>query len=493
MATLFQVPQFFNTSGEPLAFGKLYWYEAGTSNPKNTWKDEAETSLHTNPIILTADGRPPTGAIFIRGSYKLICKNSDDTETIFTIDNINEYDSYDFTGLTASIADLNSTTTTAVSVSGNYNVTLGNRGKTLMADALSGVVNINLPTAATVGDTYKIGIKKIDDSVNTVAILPYGSQTIDNYTSFTLYDFNDYIELHCDGSNWKILGSLIRGSIKDISTTTTVDLGDNGLIFNCDLSSGAFTINLPACADVGRGFEIGFKKTDSSVNELNISANGSETIDGESNYFVRTKDHFVLLKTDGSNWYIVTESGGSTEFAPGDVKLSYKSSQPGWVLMNDGTIGDASSGATTRANADTKNLFITLWDHVSDAYCPVYNSVGNKVARGASALDDFNAHRRLRLPKTLGRSFLEVGSANPVYSFVIGQEYGEYVHQQSINQLAQHSHAYSYAYHVSLLCHAGGAGHVFDGYATYNTGNTGVSESFNVLHPISAIYYLIKL
>lgn len=49
--------QFLDANGDPLAGGKLYTYETGTTTPLATFTDEAGLSPNTNPIILDANGR----------------------------------------------------------------------------------------------------------------------------------------------------------------------------------------------------------------------------------------------------------------------------------------------------------------------------------------------------------------------------------------------------------------------------------------------------
>lgn len=73
----------------------------------------------------------------------------------------------------------------------------------------------------------------------------------------------------------------------------------------------------------------------------------------------------------------------------------------GWVRM-DGSIGNASSGATRRANADTAALFAVLWDNVAQADATVQDSAGSTVSRGASAAADFAANRRIVIPDMRG-------------------------------------------------------------------------------------------
>jgi|GEM_PF-1120967 len=70
----------------------------------------------------------------------------------------------------------------------------------------------------------------------------------------------------------------------------------------------------------------------------------------------------------------------------------------GWVRMNARTIGNASSGASERANADTENLFTFLWTHYSDSVCAVSSG------RGASAAADYAANKTIALPDLRGRA-----------------------------------------------------------------------------------------
>jgi hypothetical protein len=53
MATLFAFPrqQAFDSSGNPLPGAKLFFYETGTSSPKDTYADADFNTPHTNPVI----------------------------------------------------------------------------------------------------------------------------------------------------------------------------------------------------------------------------------------------------------------------------------------------------------------------------------------------------------------------------------------------------------------------------------------------------------
>jgi len=81
------------------------------------------------------------------------------------------------------------------------------------------------------------------------------------------------------------------------------------------------------------------------------------------------------------------------------VEMFTDTAPTGWVALDDGTIGNATSGASNRANADTETLFALIWDKGINSYLPVYDSVGAATARGASAAADYAANKAIALPR----------------------------------------------------------------------------------------------
>lgn len=112
----------------------------------------------------------------------------------------------------------------------------------------------------------------------------------------------------------------------------------------------------------------------------------------------------------------------------GDFRLSLNDFFPwGWVPTNDGTIGNASSNATTRANIDTWQLYYLIWTAVGITYAPMFESNGTPVTPtyGTSAISDWNLNRQLSLTKQLGRVLASVGRASGgSTTFVLGQTAG---------------------------------------------------------------------
>lgn len=72
--------QFLDNAGDPLIDGKLYFYEPGSTTPKNTYRDVGETtnSVNTNPVLLSGAGRSPD--IFGSGSYRVIVTDRNDVQ-----------------------------------------------------------------------------------------------------------------------------------------------------------------------------------------------------------------------------------------------------------------------------------------------------------------------------------------------------------------------------------------------------------------------------
>lgn len=72
-------------NGNPLNGGRMYFYAAGTTTPKDTWADADKVATNPNPVILDANGDAP---IFLDGAYKVIAKTSADV-LIYEMDGVN--------------------------------------------------------------------------------------------------------------------------------------------------------------------------------------------------------------------------------------------------------------------------------------------------------------------------------------------------------------------------------------------------------------------
>jgi hypothetical protein len=80
--------QFLTATGLPLAGGKIYTYQAGSSTSLATYSDNGGVYPNANPIVLGADGRPASEIWLTYGyNYKFILTDANDVQ-IQSYDNL---------------------------------------------------------------------------------------------------------------------------------------------------------------------------------------------------------------------------------------------------------------------------------------------------------------------------------------------------------------------------------------------------------------------
>ncbi len=188
---LFPLPRqvAFDSNGDPINAGRLFFYEAGTTTKKDTYTTSVGDVANANPVVADSAGR--FGPIFGgSGAYKVtFCDAGNDdppSASIWSVDNVGVL----------------STTPAVLSKTASYAVlTTDGDDILVLVDATGGAVTITLYTA--VGNGGKVvAVRKTDSSVNAVTIDPFGSQTIDGETTLELSGQYDTVSLKCDGTNW---------------------------------------------------------------------------------------------------------------------------------------------------------------------------------------------------------------------------------------------------------------------------------------------------
>jgi len=481
--------QILDANGEPLVGGQVFTYDAGTTNPRNTYTDYNKSATNTNPVILDDYGM---ANIWLDGAYQIIVTVAGGSplvpeDIVYSADDVIAYSAADFTGLTASIADLNSTTTTAILTSVNYTVTIANRGETILVNAASAPINVILPSCVTVGSTYKIIIKKIDLSLNPVNLVTISSQTIDGKYPYALYDYNDFVEIQSDGSNWQIVSARIRGVLVTITDSQDITLENEDNYFLCNASSGNLTLSLDPSATLGNGYTVGFKKIDVSSNTITVVPDGAEQIDGISSLVLSGTNEAYTIRCTGSGWFIVSASSITGIIFTGIMTPYVGLTAPaGWVLAGSGSIGDASSGGTARANADTQNLFILTWNSISDTWCAVSGG------RGVDALTDFNAHKAISLPRVKGRVIGGAGTGTGLTARDNGEYMGQETRNMELTNLVPHAHT------VTAYGEDGGSDQIREcgtasGFSNPTTSSVGSGWAAPLMQPSTFITWIIKL
>lgn len=201
--------------------------------------------------------------------------------------------------------------------------------------------------------------------------------------------------------------------------------------------SAAATLALDDAASLGNGWSITVWAT---AGDVTVDPDASEEVNGATSYVI-TSGSFALIVCDGVEFLLVEIPYAAQGFRTGDGKITMRAAaDPGWILINDGSIGNAASGGTTRANADTAALFSLLWTNVGEARAPMQDSSGVTAAYGANAAADFAANRRLVIPKQLGRALAVAGAGSGLTSRALGANVGTETHALTTAELATHSH-----------------------------------------------------
>lgn len=164
MATLIPLStQYFDAIGEPLEAGKMYFYDSGTLDLHAIYTREDEAFQLANPVVLSSEGRIPTAGVWCNGSYRIILKDSAGV-TVFDLDDVNLYNPVNWTGLTASIADIN-----AVAGSlGTPGTVVAN--KAVVVGASKDIASFGVLTGATLRATTAVRTPQINDVNNVAAI-----------------------------------------------------------------------------------------------------------------------------------------------------------------------------------------------------------------------------------------------------------------------------------------------------------------------------------
>jgi len=257
--------------------------------------------------------------------------------------------------------------------------------------------------------------------------------------------------------------------------------------------------NRRAPTDYLDGLRVRFKaaNTNTGASTVNVDSLGVKTIkkeDGTTDVIagdIPTGEHIELIyDIDNDVFVLYSHKYESSLFRTGDTKYSDNPvTENGWIkATDDGTIGDPTSGASIRANNDTLSLYFMYWNNYNDTTCPVTGG------RGATAQDDWDAHKNIGVPRRSGRALAVWGQGAGLTNRNAGDFLGQENHVLTEAELASHHHAYT-----SPLIGSEGV-HGDDGstkkYSTLNgasTTTTGSSTAHNTMQPSYFGYLYIKL
>lgn len=114
----------------------------------------------------------------------------------------------------------------------------------IYVDTTAGNITINLPSASTASIVEKFYIiKKITNDANKVIVDANGSQTIDGSLTKDIEFYNDCLQVHSDGSNWKIISqNLFSNQVFDVDFVQSNTSLINNLSFTASVASNECTV-----------------------------------------------------------------------------------------------------------------------------------------------------------------------------------------------------------------------------------------------------------
>ena len=177
--------RFENNSGLALSGGLIYFYEAGTSTPKDTYSDAAGTVANTNPVVLDSRGEAD---IFLLGdgAYKVTVHDSDDVLVYPTVDDV-------MVPATASVF-INTLLDDADAAAAR--ATLG--AVNIAGDTITGVLTLNSSEWAGTG-TQSLGVTiNVTENGRTYLILLSNNTGSGNATASAVY----MVRVGYDGDNF---------------------------------------------------------------------------------------------------------------------------------------------------------------------------------------------------------------------------------------------------------------------------------------------------
>jgi hypothetical protein len=266
------------------------------------------------------------------------------------------------------------------------------------------IVSVKAGTSATTGTqtTPSPDAGYVGGYVVTVA---YGQTTITS-GNIALYTNAPFISETLTTKLSQASADLLYPNYAKIQNQTNTYAADTGAV-------NAYAASLtPAPVSLTTGMKAVFKASvvNTGASTFNLNGIGAVSITRRDGSALLAGDipagAICEVIYDGAAWQLQNYDAGRVPV--GTVAHVFGSAaDAGWLIRDGKTIGDATSGATGRANSDTYLLFAKIWLETtnttdSGAYY-LQDSSGSPVARGASAAADFAAHRRMPLPDDRGR------------------------------------------------------------------------------------------
>jgi len=197
-----------DANGDPVSGGSVEFYDAGTTTPKTVYSDSTLATSLGSTVNLDSGGYPVSGGstktMIYTGTaaFKCIVKDADGVALI-THDNVPG-------AVTIPTTDeIALPETPVVSRTSTYTILTTDQAKLINADPTGGSFAITLPSAVTVGDGWRVGVRHSANTTNVVTVRTTGAQTIGMpgqtaATSVSLTGLGHARWFVSDGAGWTV-------------------------------------------------------------------------------------------------------------------------------------------------------------------------------------------------------------------------------------------------------------------------------------------------
>lgn len=402
-------------TGEPIAFGKLYTYQANSVIPKATWKNHEQTILNENPIIL--DGKGEANIYWGDDEYYYIA--------LYTADDQEVYDQDDYPYLVnPNVLPPSFDTAKKNNIVRNPQFTFWSNGETLTN------INTSANTFDFIADDWlfrktdttstinaaKVSLPLTDaqlpgdaPDVFSISCVNVGSAT---ETQLEPYQRYESVRTFAAASVALTFSAKVVGAVSaTISAHAYQNFGTGGSpSAEVDNSFGTFNLtqamqqfsSVITLANL-TGKTQGDNEDDALLLAFKLPANVVFEIQFGTVQLIQSASVESFDYLSQNDQFLRLYRNKTAFFNTGDYKTTVRASDDGWVNCDNGMIGSLSSGAS-HAGMYTRALYNILWNSVLNIYCPIFDSAGVPSTRGVDADTDFNANKRLALTKNLGRA-----------------------------------------------------------------------------------------
>ena len=284
MAVAMIGPKFYawDRNGKPLAFGKLYTYQARTNVPKPTYQSEDQVVENTNPVILNGEGY---ANIYLDGSYKMVLKDNNENE-IWSSDPVTSNEAHEWTNCMTAVYGSSTSFIIAGNVTSEYEV-----GRSVQIDdgttsysysRIKESFYLSGETTITVQDPV------VTTSIKTVCVSIVGPNSLPGSYGFIFFDsVSDMIEgnpvitrtgdrCNTGGTNWDVISvsePRVLGDFKAITPVYASDLGIDGVSDNSDAFEELLNLPYPLVVDVDVNLTRNIVRSENTEIDINFIGN----------------------------------------------------------------------------------------------------------------------------------------------------------------------------------------------------------------------------